>query len=120
LSNDSEKVSEHLANERTYLAWLRTGIAIVGLGFIIAKFGLALRDLLPTIASTSIHLSGLIGLVLVIAGSLIELMAAKRFVKNQERIRLGKYEATSGIAVVISIALFATTMLLVAYFLMTL
>ena len=39
------KVSDHLANERTYLAWLRTGIATIGLGFVVAKFGLALRQL---------------------------------------------------------------------------
>ena len=31
---------DHLANERTYLAWMRTGIALMGLGFVIAKLGL--------------------------------------------------------------------------------
>ncbi|MDA4131100.1 MAG: DUF202 domain-containing protein [Thaumarchaeota archaeon] len=29
-------VRDHLANERTYLAWLRTGIATIGLGFVVA------------------------------------------------------------------------------------
>ena len=30
--------SDHLANERTMLAWIRTGIALIGFGFVIAKF----------------------------------------------------------------------------------
>jgi uncharacterized membrane protein YidH (DUF202 family) len=35
---------EYLANERTFLAWLRTCIAIIGLGFVVARFGLFLRE----------------------------------------------------------------------------
>jgi len=33
-----------LANDRTYLAWLRTGIALFGLGFVVAKFALIAAD----------------------------------------------------------------------------
>jgi putative membrane protein len=33
---------EHAANERTYLAWVRTGIAVVAFGFVIKKFNLFL------------------------------------------------------------------------------
>src|SRR6185437_5529329 len=36
---------DHLANERTLLAWSRTGIAIMGLGFVVARFGLLVREL---------------------------------------------------------------------------
>jgi len=35
----------YLAAERTLLAWIRTGIAFIGLGFLVAKFGLFLREL---------------------------------------------------------------------------
>src|SRR5215469_5482224 len=37
--------NELLANERTFLAWLRTSIAVMSLGFVIARFGLWLREL---------------------------------------------------------------------------
>jgi len=40
---DANHAREHLANERTFLAWLRTGIAIVVFGFAIARFAIAIR-----------------------------------------------------------------------------
>ena len=40
-----DKQREHQANERTFLAWLRTSIALIGFGFAIARFGLFLRQL---------------------------------------------------------------------------
>lgn len=40
---DDRKATEHLANERTFLAWVRTSIAVVSLGFVVAKFGLWLE-----------------------------------------------------------------------------
>ena len=39
------RVSDHLANERTFLAWTRTSIAVMSLGFVVAKFSLWLRAL---------------------------------------------------------------------------
>ena len=38
--------SDHLANERTFLAWIRTSISVVVFGFVVAKFGITLRELL--------------------------------------------------------------------------
>jgi putative membrane protein len=36
---------EHLANERTFLAWVRTSLGLIGLGFVLARMGLFLRQL---------------------------------------------------------------------------
>jgi uncharacterized membrane protein YidH (DUF202 family) len=44
-ANRNGNVTDYLANERTYLTWLRTGIATIGLGFVVAKFGIAIREL---------------------------------------------------------------------------
>ena len=59
------------ASERTLLAWLRTGIAIVGLGFVVSRFGLFLRLLAAqsNTVSGSHSYSHFIGLVLVAVGA---------------------------------------------------
>ncbi|GIW89227.1 MAG: hypothetical protein KatS3mg108_3551 [Isosphaeraceae bacterium] len=41
----SERVRDHLANERTFLAWIRTALATLGFGFVLARVGLFLREL---------------------------------------------------------------------------
>ena len=41
----SKHLGDHLANERTFLAWVRTGLSTITFGFVIAKFGLFLREM---------------------------------------------------------------------------
>ena len=43
------RVSDHLANERTFLAWIRTSIALISLGFVVAKFSVWLRQFQATV-----------------------------------------------------------------------
>jgi uncharacterized membrane protein YidH (DUF202 family) len=37
--------TDYLANERTFLAWIRTAVTIMAFGFVVARFGLLLREL---------------------------------------------------------------------------
>lgn len=39
------RTRDHLANERTFLAWARTALGLIGLGFVLARMGLFLRQL---------------------------------------------------------------------------
>jgi len=113
--------SDHLANERTYLAWLRTGIATIGLGFVVAKFGLAIRTLtgVSAIPETSYHLSSIIGLALSVAGGLMILLAFRRFKRNQVRIKSGIYVPSSTAELTVTVTIFMITLLLVAYLFLT-
>src|SRR5579872_2195339 len=115
------RVSDHLANERTYLAWLRTGIATIGLGFVVAKFGLAIRTLtgVSAIPETSYHLSSIIGLALSVAGGLMILQAFRRFKRNQVRIKSGIYVPSSTAELTVTVTIFMITLLLVAYLFLT-
>lgn len=59
------------AAERTLLAWVRTGLTIIALGFVVARFGLFLALFARNAPAQSSHgWSGLLGVALVIAGSL--------------------------------------------------
>lgn len=50
-----DRQREHQANERTFLAWLRTSIALIGFGFAIARFGLFLRQLRATLTQQTMQ-----------------------------------------------------------------
>lgn len=41
----TEKIRDHLANERTFLAWVRTALGLIGFGFVLARMGLFLREM---------------------------------------------------------------------------
>jgi putative membrane protein len=61
----------YFAAERTLLAWLRTGLAVIGLGFVVARFGLFLRLVAGEHPEAALHLgSEWVGVSLVIVGSL--------------------------------------------------
>ncbi len=93
-------ISLHQANERTMLAWIRTGIALMGFGFAIARFGLFLRELVPTGAVTQNALqslgSGWVGTLLVALGMLTNLAAVFRYGRIRHAIERGDAAARSG------------------------
>ncbi len=88
--------SDHAANERTFLAWVRTGIAVIAFGFVIEKFNLFLDAIAKSTAADPTHrypienLSGplgrYIGLTLIFGGLLLLLFATMRFLRT-ERLR---------------------------------
>jgi putative membrane protein len=71
----SASLSDYLAAERTLLAWIRTGLALMGLGFVLARFGLFLRVLegnTPTPVTTH-STSFWFGIALLVLGAFINL-----------------------------------------------
>jgi putative membrane protein len=81
-----------LAAERTLLAWIRTGIALMGFGFVVSRFGLFLREL----TAVNAHLTpggsnaSLTGVMLVAAGIAVNIWASVRHVRMMARLRRGE------------------------------
>ena len=92
---ESTRVREHLANERTLLAWVRTAITFLALGFVVARFGLFLKQIaLETHAPppSETALSGFIGIVLVVFGTLATILSAVRFLRARAQIDRGAFQ----------------------------
>jgi putative membrane protein len=82
---DDAQFRDHAANERTLLAWIRTGVALMAFGFAIARFGLFLREIAPVASAPpgGEHAlgSGWFGVVLVLFGLVTNLAAMVRYVR---------------------------------------
>ncbi len=82
--------SDHAANERTYLAWVRTALSIVGLGFLLERFDLFLAGLMRDATRVPEHLhlrtTEWVGLILIALGTVIIFFSTLRFVKQRRDI----------------------------------
>ncbi len=90
-----QSFSDHAANERTFLSWVRTGIAVIAFGFVIEKFDL----FLTTLARTAVGLGSRVktprlsgplgrynGLAFIAVGILLIVLATFRFVRTSALI----------------------------------
>jgi putative membrane protein len=83
--------SDHAANERTFLAWVRTGIAVIAFGFLIEKFNLFVLTVASSTSAEVVHRLqlerpsgplGRYGLALIIGGLALIVAATARFVRT--------------------------------------
>ena len=100
MSAVEETIRLHQANERTMLAWLRTGIALMAFGFAIARFGLFLRQiaLAGALAPHVTHSLGSawLGAALVALGMVANVLATFRYASVRRAIERGDVGAPSG------------------------
>jgi len=110
------------AAERTLLAWLRTGLTVIGLGFVVARFGLFLRLLTlqsPTGAVAREHagVSAALGVLFVAAGAVAILVATiqhGRFIRTLPLVDLPA-SYNRGFAIILSGTVGILGLLLAAY-----
>jgi putative membrane protein len=92
----SDLSRDHLANERTFLAWIRTGIAFVVFGFAIGRFAVAIRQWMvmqgPGHVVPTVGLSVWFGTVAIAAGVLVCLMGLARYKRARLQIEAGNFE----------------------------
>lgn len=83
---NSNRARDHLANERTYLAWMRTAIALMGFGVLIVR----LRHLIPQMYERS--QGWLLGLLFAFVGLLMVLLATIHYFHIQNAIEEDTYK----------------------------
>lgn len=99
-NDDDIRVRDHLANERTCLAWIRTGVSTMGLGVVIAKLKYILG---PAYSQSSgvIHAAN-IGLFFALIGILTIATSALLFLKNRNEIRAHSYSSRKYLIVILT------------------
>ena len=120
----NRRTSDHLANERTFLAWVRTSVSITGLGFVVARFGLWLRQLTAHLDAHGppVHHTGLslpLGVGMMAAGGLLAVLAAGRYGRVRRAIDRGDSAAAGHAVTVVTLVVLALTASLVVYMLLT-
>jgi putative membrane protein len=93
-SNNPNLARDHLANERTFLAWVRTGIAGVAFGFAIGRFAVAIRQWMQIQGrmAPSSGLSVWFGAATMIAGVLVCVAGLLRYRRTREQIESGMFQ----------------------------
>ncbi|QEH41468.1 YidH family protein [Chitinophaga sp. XS-30] len=121
----SGKATDHLANERTFLAWIRTAIAIMAFGFVVVKFSLFIRQLAYAFSDKAIPLpqhsySGIIGVFLVSLGGVISLLSFMRYKKIERNLNEDVFYPSSRLIILLTLFILLGAVLLVWYLLWSL
>jgi putative membrane protein len=102
----------YFALERTLLAWIRTGLALMGFGFVVARFGIFLRELRYTaggVVTQSSGFSAWAGTALVLMGVAVQILSTIRYLQMVQELNAGSDVAGKpskmGIAVAVILAL---------------
>lgn len=118
--DDSRDPRVYLAAERTFLAWIRTGLALMGFGFVVARFGLFLRELAAAGGGSPVKASGFslpLGTALVLIGVAVTVSASVHHVRLIGRISEGRDVGArpSLLALVVALLLSAAGLAMAAY-----
>ena len=93
------EVREHLANERTLLSWVRTGVSLISLGLVVERAGALAKAANLQVGSTSG--SDFFGLGLAMLGALTLVLGTGQFLRNRRSIATGKFESSVTIYLII-------------------
>ncbi|WAC13434.1 YidH family protein [Dyadobacter pollutisoli] len=115
------KPNDHLANERTYLAWVRTGIGIMAFGFVVVKFSIFVKQIelaLQTKANAHSHgYSAIIGIILVSMGALSIFFAFLQYKRTNKQLKTYTYTPSTISVSMLTAVILLISMLLIAYLL---
>ncbi len=94
MTDNPNRARDHLANERTFLAWLRTGVATIVFGFAVGRFSIALQEIMQFEgkAAPTPGLTAWLGMIAIVAGVLAILAGHMRYHQTLAQIDRGTFE----------------------------
>lgn len=111
--------NDHLANERTFLAWIRTSIALIGFGFVIIKFALFLKQFgLVVNQATDTTYSGfstIIGVVLIASGAVLSILAYIRYRDIEKQLNSNSYQPSRWLPLMVMLSIIVGSLLMILY-----
>lgn len=125
-SQKAEYASNHMANERTFLAWIRTSIGLMAFGFVVEKFSLFIRNIAPflkgehltesTYASYQTQgFSSIFGILLVALGALICILAFIKYKKTEKQLDEDTYRPSRLLDAMLTLAILLIGIFMVSY-----
>lgn len=108
---------ELLASERTFLAWIRTSIAVLSFGFAIIKFDVWTRQMLQGsgIAPASTHIASSVGALMVLFGGALSGIGAIHYRRTNKQILEGKVQASNWLVLLISASVVLLAVAVIIY-----
>src|SRR5215472_16669359 len=121
--SDYQRGTEHLAAERTFLAWIRTSISVISLGFVVAKFGVWLRELSerlnPGASPHKTSASLPMGVALMAFGGGLALLALWHFHLVNLSIAQGRVRPNRALILAVALTVAFLSVLIIIYLLLT-
>ena len=109
----------HMANERTFLAWIRTSVAIMAFGFVVEKFSLFVKQMAYYLGKESSPppqgYSSIIGIILVGLGVVMGVLAFVRYKAVERQIEDDTYQPSVVLSVLLFLSVLAIGAFLVLY-----
>ncbi len=109
----------HMANERTFLAWVRTSIAVMAFGFVVEKFSLFVKQMTyylgKEVSPPPAGYSSIIGIVLVGLGVVMGVLAFIRYKAVESQIDDDTYRPSAILSVLLTLAMIAIGVFLMLY-----
>jgi uncharacterized membrane protein YidH (DUF202 family) len=129
-TNESKKTGRlgnlqvHMANERTFLAWIRTSIGIMAFGFVVEKFALFIDKISYFLGKghisevtphSSLGYSSIFGIILVAMGALMGLLSYARYKKVEREIDEDTYQPSLLLDILVTMGMLSIGIFLVIY-----